>query len=107
MDQEVIYWALLESGLIMQSLHHALKLGKYARYDSNLPAALSELAIITTGICWSAGFEQEQHAPLVKKAGIDIKYINQIAIANRPIFENQDQQAVYDFAAEANIKKCF
>ena len=42
---------------------------------------------------------------MAEKAGINIKYINQIAIANRPIFEKHDQQAVYDFAAEANINK--
>ena len=83
----------------------AQALGQYARYDSNLPTTLSELAIITTGRCWSTEFEWEQHAPLAEKAGIDIKYINQIAIANRPIFEKHDQQAVYDFAAEANINK--
>ena len=70
-----------------------------------MTTALSELVIITTGRCWSANFEWEQHAPLAKKAGINIKYINQIAIANRPIFKNHEQQAVYDFTAEANIKK--
>ena len=85
----------------------AQALGKYARYESNLTTALSELVIITTGRCWSANFEWEQHAPLAKKAGIDIKYINQIASANRPIFKNHEQQAVYDFTAEANIKKMF
>ena len=80
-------------------------LGKYVRYESNLSTALSELAIITTGRCWSSEFEWEHHAPLAEKAGIDIKYINQIAIGKRPIFKNNFQQAVYDFTAEANIKK--
>ena len=83
----------------------AQSLGKYVRYESNLSTALSELAIITTGRCWSSEFEWEHHAPLAEKAGIDIKYINQIAIGKRPIFKNNFQQAVYDFAAEANIKK--
>ena len=83
----------------------AQALGKYVRYESNLSTALSELAIITTGRCWSSEFEWEHHAPLAEKAGIDIKYINQIAIGKRPIFKNNFQQAVYDFAAEANIKK--
>lgn len=83
----------------------AQALGKYVRYESNLSTALSELAIITTGRCWSSEFEWEHHAPLAKKAGIDIKYINQIAIGKRPIFKNNFQQAVYDFTAEANIKK--
>ena len=83
----------------------AQALGKYVRYESNLSTALSELAIITTGRCWSSEFEWEHHAPLAEKAGIDIKYINQIAIGKRPIFKNNFQQAVYDFTAEANIKK--
>ena len=83
----------------------AQSLGKYVRYESNLSTALSELAIITTGRCWSSEFEWEHHAPLAEKAGIDIKYINQIAIGKRPIFKNNFQQAVYDFTAEANIKK--
>ena len=85
----------------------AQSLGKYVRYESNLSTALSELAIITTGRCWSSEFEWEHHAPLAEKAGIDIKYINQIAIGKRPIFKNNFQQAVYDFTAEANIKKMF
>ena len=83
----------------------AQSLGKYVRYESNLSTALSELAIITTGRCWSSEFEWEHHAPLAEKAGIDIKYINQIAIGKRPLFKNNFQQAVYDFTAEANIKK--
>ena len=83
----------------------AQALGKYVRYESNLSSALSELAIITTGRCWSSEFEWEQHAPLAEKAGIDINHINQIALGNRPIFQKKDEQAVYDFAAEANIKK--
>lgn len=83
----------------------AQSLGKYVRYESNLSTALSELAIITTGRCWSSEFEWEHHAPLAEKAGIDIKYINQIAIGKRPIFKNNFQQAVYDLTAEANIKK--
>lgn len=35
----------------------AQAVGKYARYESSLPKALSELAIITTGRCWSSQFE--------------------------------------------------
>ena len=45
----------------------AQELGKYARYESSLPPILSELAIITTGRCWSSNFEWEQHAPLAEK----------------------------------------
>ena len=42
---------------------NAQKVGQYIRYESSLPSRLSELAIITTGRCWSSEFEWEQHAP--------------------------------------------
>jgi 4-carboxymuconolactone decarboxylase len=83
----------------------AQAVGKYARYESSLPSALSELAIITTGRCWSSQFEWEQHAPLAEKNGIKREYIDKIANAIRPIFKKQDEQIIYDFAAEVNIKK--
>ena len=84
---------------------YAQAVGKYVRYESSLPTALSELAIITTGRCWSSQFEWEQHAPLAEKNGIKIEYINKIANGIRPIFKNLDEQIIYDFAAEVNIKK--
>ena len=83
----------------------AQELGKYTRYESSLPPILSELAIITTGRCWSSHFEWEQHAPLAEKNGIKKEDINKIANAIRPIFKNQKLQVVYDFSAEININK--
>ncbi len=80
-------------------------LGKYARYESNLPSSLSELAIITTGRCWSSDFEWEQHAPLANKAGIKIEYINQISKGKRPTFSDEIEQVVFDFSAEVNLNK--
>ena len=84
---------------------YAQAVGKYVRYESSLSPALSELAIITTGRCWSSQFEWEQHAPLAEKNGIKKEYINKIANGIRPIFKNSDEQIIYDFAAEVNIKK--
>ena len=84
---------------------HAQLLGKYARYDSNLKKKLSELAIITTGRCWSSEFEWEHHVPLAIKFGIDIKYIKKIELGMRPIFKNKKEQTVFDFSAEVNLKK--
>lgn len=83
----------------------AQKVGKYARFESSLPPSLSELVIIITGRCWSSKFEWEQHAPLAIKNGIKKEYVEKIANAERPIFENNKQQAVYDFVAEVNINK--
>ena len=84
---------------------NAQKVGQYIRYESSLPARLSELAIITTGRCWSSEFEWEQHAPLAQKAGIDINYINLIAKGERPSFIKDDEQVVFDFSVECNLLK--
>ena len=83
----------------------AQQVGAYARYGTSLDNSLSELAIITTGRVWSSKFEWEHHAPLAIKAGINEEYVNTIAQAKRPIFDNQIEQIVFDFAAESNILK--
>ena len=83
----------------------AQTVGAYARYGTSLPQALSELAILTTGRVWSSEFEWEHHAPLAIKGGIDPQHVDTISLGKRPLFENPEEQAVFDFAAEANILK--
>ena len=83
----------------------AQTVGAYARYGTSLPQALSELAIITTGRVWSSAFEWEHHAPLAIEGGIDKNDVNTICNGQRPIFKNNHEQLVFDFAAEANILK--
>ncbi|MDC0093681.1 carboxymuconolactone decarboxylase family protein [Alphaproteobacteria bacterium] len=83
----------------------AQTVGAYARYGTSLPKALSELAILTTGRIWSSEFEWEHHAPLAIEGGIDSKHVDTISLGIRPLFEKPEEQAVFDFAAEANILK--
>ena len=83
----------------------AQTVGAYARYGTSLPQALSELAILTTGRVWSSEFEWEHHAPLAIEGGIEPKHVDTISLGKRPLFEKPEQQAVFDFAAEANILK--
>ena len=83
----------------------AQTVGAYARYATSLPQALSELAILTTGRVWSSEFEWEHHAPLAIEGGIDPKHVDTISLGKRPLFEKPEEQAVFDFAAEANILK--
>ena len=66
---------------------------------------MSELAIITTGRVWSSAFEWEHHAPLAIEGGIDPQHVNIISIGQRPNFTKKEEEAVFDFAAEANILK--
>ena len=83
----------------------AQTVGEYARYGTSLSKGLSELAIITTGRVWSSAFEWEHHAPLAIKGGIDPENVNIISMGQRPNFTKAEEEAVFDFAAEANILK--
>jgi len=83
----------------------AQTVGAYARYGTSLPQSLSELAIITTGRVWSSAFEWEHHAPLAIEGGIDRDHVKTISLGKRPVFEDVNEQAVFDFAAEANVLK--
>ena len=83
----------------------AQTVGEYARYGTSLSKGLSELAIITTGRVWSSAFEWEHHAPLAIEGGIDPENVNIISMGQRPNFTKKEEEAVFDFAAEANILK--
>mgnify|MGYP005668473855 FL=1 len=83
----------------------AQTVGEYARYGTSLSKGLSELAIITTGRVWSSAFEWEHHAPLAIEGGIDPENVNIISMGQRPNFAKAEEEAVFDFAAEANILK--
>ena len=83
----------------------AQTVGEYARYGTSLSKGLSELAIITTGRVWSSAFEWEHHAPLAIEGGIDPENVNIISTGQRPNFTKAEEEAVFDFAAEANILK--
>ncbi len=76
----------------------AQALGAFCRYGSSLPPRLSELAIITVGAHWKAGFEWFAHAPLAEKAGLDPAAIEALRIGGTPHFEQEDEQAVWRFA---------
>ena len=83
----------------------AQTVGEYARYGTSLSKGLSELAIITTGRVWSSAFEWEHHAPLAIEGGIDPENVSIISMGQRPNFTKAEEEAVFDFAAEANILK--
>ena len=83
----------------------AQTVGAYARYGTCLSKGLSELAIIVTGRVWSSEFEWEHHAPLAIEGGIDPKHVDTISLGKKPNFESPEENAVFDFAAEANIVK--
>ena len=78
----------------------AQALGAFCRYGSSLPPRLSELAILITGAFWQAGFEWHVHAPIAIKAGIDPAVAAAIRTGATPVFAQEDEAAVHQFATE-------
>jgi 4-carboxymuconolactone decarboxylase len=77
----------------------AQSLGAYCRYHTSLEPRLSELAIITVGAHWRAGFEWAVHAPIAQRAGISSAVIAAIKIGLEPSLKD-DELAVYAFTRE-------
>ena len=78
----------------------AQALGAFCRYGTVLPARLSELAIITTGAYWKAGFEWAVHAPIALKAGLTPEVVEAIRTGKQPSFDRSDEAAVHGFTHE-------
>lgn len=78
----------------------AQTLGQYCRYDSSLPARLSELAILITARHWASEFEWQQHKTDALTAGLDASTVEAIRQHIKPEFEQADEAAVYDLATE-------
>ena len=76
----------------------AQALGAFCRYHTSLPGRLSELAIITAGAYWKAGFEWHVHAPIAIKAGLNPEAVEALRLGATPHFELEDEQAVWRFA---------
>jgi 4-carboxymuconolactone decarboxylase len=76
----------------------AQALGAFCRYGTSLPPRLSELAIIVTGAFWTSGFEWATHAPIAEEAGINPAAIEAIRAGGKPVFAQEDEALVYEFA---------
>jgi 4-carboxymuconolactone decarboxylase len=79
---------------------NAQALGAFCRFGTSLPPRLSELAILTMGAYWRAGFEWHAHAPIAIAAGIAPEVAEAIRIGGTPPFVEDDEAAVYAFARE-------
>jgi 4-carboxymuconolactone decarboxylase len=78
----------------------AQKLGAYVRYNSALPAELSELAILVTARHWQADFEWHSHVGPASAAGIPDDVIEAIRVGAEPALDDAKSRAVYAVARE-------
>src|SRR3712207_5558043 len=81
------------------------RVGEYVRFNSSIPAALNELAILVTAREWTAQFEWHAHHALAMKAGLPPAIAEAIARGERPENMDADQRAVYDFAMELHRER--
>ena len=79
--------------------------GEVVRFRTSLPPRLSELAILVTARHWTSQLEWQQHAPAALKSGLAAAAIEAIRVGQRPVFVNEEEQAVYDFCREIHEEK--
>ncbi|RDV02390.1 carboxymuconolactone decarboxylase family protein [Undibacter mobilis] len=78
----------------------AQALGGFCRYQSSVPARLSEFAILCTARLWRAQFEWYVHASIAEKEGVKPTTIADLRAGRAPKSAAKDERAVYDFVQE-------
>ena len=76
------------------------RVGEYVRFQTTIPAALNEMAILITGRFWSAQYEFWAHRRLARTAGLADAIIDASAEGRRPSAMSDDERLVYDFCTE-------
>ena len=74
--------------------------GEYIRYRTSLPLRLNEFAILITARQWTSQYEWYAHYPLARKAGLDAKVADELALGKRPSAMRDDEAAVYEFCIQ-------
>ena len=74
--------------------------GELLRLRSTFPLRLSELAIIVTARMWDCDYVFVSHAPNGVKNGLPQSVVDSLARGERPKFEQEDEEVIYDYLAE-------
>jgi 4-carboxymuconolactone decarboxylase len=90
------FHALLRSPELADRVRH---LGDYVRFESTVPAALREIAILLVARFWSAHYEWNAHTKHAAAAGLDPGIADAIEVGRRPTLST-DEALVYDFISE-------
>lgn len=73
-------------------------LGRYVRYDCDVPQRLRELAILAVAVRWGARYEWYAHSGIALEQGISEDVQSAIAADKDPGFENDSDRLVFLFA---------
>jgi 4-carboxymuconolactone decarboxylase len=74
--------------------------GEALRMRSTFPLRLSELAIIVTARMWDCDYVFQAHAPNAVKNGLPQSVVDGLARNERPAFDKEDEEAIYDYLSE-------
>jgi 4-carboxymuconolactone decarboxylase len=80
------------------------KLGEYLRFDSSLPPAIIELAILVTAHHWKCHYEWHYHARLAAQAGISAQAIECIRTGQAPVGLDAAASVAYDYCREVHLQ---
>jgi 4-carboxymuconolactone decarboxylase len=109
-EQERVYRDIVDGprgalvGPLRASLHNPAladrwqKFGEILRYDTSLPARLTELAILVTARRWNAQVEWHIHAPIALDAGVAPAAVEALRVGGTPTFTDPAEADVYEFA---------
>jgi 4-carboxymuconolactone decarboxylase len=89
------YRAYIRSPLLAPRLQ---ALSDFVRWESSLPARMSEFAILITARQWTQQYEWAAHYPLALKGGLDPAVAADLAAGKRPEKMKDDEAVLYDLA---------
>lgn len=75
-------------------------MGEFLRYQSTLPARLSELAILVCGRYWNSAVEWYVHAEAGLRAGLSQAVVDAIRQSHPPHFVQADEAVVYEYTRQ-------
>ena len=78
----------------------AQRLGVFLRYETSLPARLSELAVLITAKHWNASYEWHFHENEARAGGLAENIIEAIRSGDALKFINADEAAVHAYTRE-------
>ena len=91
------YNVLLRSPVLGQCVFDLLH---YLRWNTSLPLALNEFAILIVGRQWRSQVEWFAHAPIAIKAGLASAIVAELKANRRPSGMSAEEAIVYDFVTE-------
>jgi 4-carboxymuconolactone decarboxylase len=78
------------------------QLGEHLRFHNKLPLATLEIAVLVTARTWNCQFEWFMHDRIARKAGLDPRIIDAIALGREPQGMSADEALVYKASRQAH-----